>query len=346
MNNTLLTTILKILDSDLSKSMMLLQPVAIQLLLWFFMYELVSAMLLSEVGTNPLKVFIDKFKTWAFLYAIIYYFKEILELIKEMFAYFCKVAIGGGSIPDLYEVPQITIIVGFNSMKQIWNYIGASPSTWILLAGLVFGAVVFGKIALTVSMVVIEYMVMSSLVIILIPFMMFKKLSFVGDKVLGTMINLNMKIFVIRYLLTFFSKFITTPLDLSGLNGLAVVESSFYWLVAMAVLGLMTMKGNELASTLISGATTFGDSSELVGAVRGTIAKTVIGAKGAITGAKGAYGGAKTGASTGKAGTISGAVAGAKEGFSKGGLAGSLAGGLAGGIKGGINKYKNSKNSN
>ena len=79
MNDTLLIDIMKTLSLDLAKSMGLLQPVAIQLLLWFFMYELVSSMLLSEVGTNPLKIFIDKFKIWAFLYAIIYYFKEIFQ---------------------------------------------------------------------------------------------------------------------------------------------------------------------------------------------------------------------------------------------------------------------------
>ena len=39
MNDTLLIDIMKTLSLDLTKSMGLLQPVAIQLLLWFFMYE-------------------------------------------------------------------------------------------------------------------------------------------------------------------------------------------------------------------------------------------------------------------------------------------------------------------
>ena len=40
-----------------------------------------------------------------------------------------------------------------------------------------------------------------------------------------------------------------------------MLENSFYWLVAMGMMAMMTMKGNEMAQTLDN---SFGDSSELV----------------------------------------------------------------------------------
>ena len=56
----LLTDIIKGLKIDMMGTIDLLQPVAYQLLLWFFMFELVSGLLHSEPGVNPLKILINK----------------------------------------------------------------------------------------------------------------------------------------------------------------------------------------------------------------------------------------------------------------------------------------------
>lgn len=323
----LLTEILFGLKSDLSMAIVYLTPVAIQLLAWFFAYELVIGFLHSEAGSNPLVIFKSKLTTWAYLYAIIYFYKDLLDLINTMFTYFGSVSIGGGEVPTLEEVPSITLKVGLESVSKLWGYTKLTqPSTWILLVGLIFGLFVFGKIALTVGMVVIEYLVMSSIVIVLIPFMMFKKMAFVGDKVLGMIINLNMKLLMIRFLIFYFSKFLTEPLNInSSMSGLQVVEQSFFWLVAMAILGLMTMQGHTLAQALISGATSFGDSSELVAKARqgiaGTVGKVWNTAKGGIGIGHGLGSGMKQGYTSSKennSGGIMGSIGGTKEAILKG----------------------------
>lgn len=344
MATPLLTTILKELKVDLGNTVYVLQPVAIQLLMWFFMYELTTGLLLASPGTNPLVVLKEKLKVWAFLYTIIYFFKGLMDLIESMFLYFAKVATSGGSANiKLEEIPYSVLNLAFETVEQLFDsIILKKPATWLLLIGILVGLFVFAKVALTIGMVVLEYMVMSSLIIILVPFMMFEKLRFVGDKVIGTLINLNMKIFVIQYLLFFFNRFITEPITFKdGATGTEVLETSFYWLVAMAILSLMTLKGHEMAQTLISGVTSFGDSSELVGMARQNISTVGKRLGNMVTGAK-------TGMGAGKgaiAGAKEGAVKGSLNGGSIGGTVGAFLGGVKGGIQGGQQSYKSATKS-
>lgn len=342
MDTPLLTVIMRDLKVDLGSTVYVLQPVAVQLLAWFFMFELSSGLLLANPGTNPLMVFKSKFTTWAFLYLIIYYFKKLMDLIETLFLYFAKVATRGGSdsLP-LEEIPYNVINVAFKLIKELFSYIvWNKPATWILLIGIIVGLYIFAKVALTVGMVVLEYLVMSSLVIVLVPFMMFEKLRFVGDKVVGTLINLNMKIFVIQYLIVFFAKFLTKPIDIpAGAGGTEIIETSFYWLVAMAILALMTLKGHEMAQTLISGVTSFGDSSELIAMARkgiGSMGKRmgnmITGGKVSVGAGKGAIAGAREGA-----------VKGVQTGGSIGGAVGAALGGMKGALQGGSKSYRNSK---
>ena len=326
MDKPLITTILEDLQRDLAGTINLLQPVAIQLLLWFFMYDLTTALLLAKPGSNPLVILKEKIKVWAFLYAIIYFFKDIMDLIRELFQYFIKVAIGTDP-KKIAEIPYDILSLAYTALKNLLSMVSwRSPSTWTLFIGFIFGLFIFARICLTVGLVALEYMFMSSLTVVLVPFMMFEKLRFVGDKVIGTLINLNMKIFVIQYLMFYFMKFLKEPIEY-GDNGdiLHIIQNSFYWLVAMGMMGLMTMKGNEMAQTLISGVTSFGDSSELVRHARQGLSDLKGGIGGAITSGKTAKGAVKGG--------IGGAVEGGFSGLKYGGIGGTV-GTILGGIKG------------
>ncbi|WP_349764089.1 hypothetical protein [Fusobacterium sp. SYSU M8D902] len=348
----LLTEILKSLESDLSMTIVYLKPVAMQLLAWFFGFELLSGMLHSEAGSNPLIIFKSKISTWAYLYAIIYFYQDLLDLIKSMFTYFCKVAIGNGIVPDLVEMPTKVLALATTSIFQMASYAKlGQPSTWLVLVGVVFGLFVFAQITFTVGMVVIEYMVLTSLVIVLIPFMMFKKMAFVGDKVLGMVINLNMKILTIRFLMFYFTKFLSKGIPVvDGMEGTQILENIFYWLVAMACLGIMSMQGHSIAQALISGATSFGDSAEAIGKLRqstGSLVKGVMGGFSGIGTAHGVYQGIKQGAKAStenNSGGIMGAVGGIKAGMQEGrDLKSNHVGayGVGGAIGGGLRGFKN-----
>lgn len=318
MDITLLTEMLKGLEADLWKSSELLKPVAIQLLGWFFMFELTTGLLESKPGTNPLEILIDKMKRWAYLYAFIYFFDKAVELIEQLFNHFYTVATGDGGVM-LAQIPEKVLQFSMKSIFQLWDKIEKTqPATWLLLFGILIGVYVFGMVAMSVGMALIEYLVMKSLVIVLIPFMMFKKLSFVGDKVVGTLINLNMKLFVIKYLLFFFQKFLSKKLEVEGLAGMEIAERTTYWLIVMAIFGLTTTKGHELAQALISGTTTFGDASQLVGFARSSVVGMVSKAYNTMRGT------AKAGQSAGK-----GAMEGMKAGYQKG-ISGSIDGMKAG----------------
>lgn len=341
MDKPLITTILEDLQRDLSGTINLLQPVAIQLLLWFFMYDLTTALLLAKPGSNPLVILKEKIKVWAFLYAIIYFFKDIMDLIQELFQYFVKVAIGTQP-EELVEMPHNVLSLAYTALSILLDKVSwSSPSTWVLFVGFIVGLFVFARICLTVGLVTLEYMFMSSLTVVLVPFMMFEKLRFVGDKVIGTLINLNMKIFVIQYLMHYFMKFLAKPIEY-GDNGdiLHIIQNSFYWLVAMGMMAIMTMKGNEMAQTLISGVTSFGDSSELVRNAREGISKVGKAAAGAVTAGKTAAGATKGGIE----GAIDGGLKGSMKAGGIGAKVGSILGGIGGAAKGGYGAYRNHKN--
>lgn len=335
MPEPLITQIFKQLNTDFSSSISLLTPVAIQLLMWFFMYELCTSLLLAKAGTNPLLVLKDKLKVWAFLYAIIYFFKDLMKLITTIFQYFIRVSTGKAP-SELEELPYQVLTTAYTSLHGLLDSISwRKPSTWVLFAGFLIGLFIFARICLTVGMVILEYMVMSSLVIVLVPFMMFEKLRFVGDKVIGTLINLNMKVFVIQYLMFYFTKFLKAKLITKGSTD-SLIENSFYWLAAMGMLALVTLKGSEMAQTLISGVTSFGDSSELVGMARKGLSRIKGSFSGGITAGvtgKGAYSGMKEGAAAGKANAKS-SIGGAVRGFF---------GGTKGALTGGYKSYYNHK---
>ncbi len=300
------------------------------------MYDLTTALLLAKPGSNPLVILKEKIKVWAFLYAIIYFFKDIMDLIQELFQYFIKVATANN--PDkLSELPYKILHLAYVTLEQLLKEVDLfSPTTWALFAGFIIGLFVFARICLTIGLVILEYMFMSSLTIVLVPFMMFEKLRFVGDKVIGTLINLNMKIFVIQYLMFYFAKFLKEPIK----YGNNPVQNSFYWLAAMGMMAMMTMKGNEMAQTLISGVTSFGDSSELVRNAREGISKVGKAAAGAVTAGKTAAGATKGGIE----GAIDGGLKGSMKAGGIGAKVGSILGGIGGAAKGGYGAYRNHKN--
>lgn len=336
MDEPLITEIFKQLNTDFNSSISLLTPVAIQLLMWFFMYELCTNLLLAKAGTNPLLIIKDKIKVWAFLYAIIYFFKDFMSLINNIFQYFVRISTGKAP-SKLEELPFDVLMTAYNTLNGLLDSVSwRKPSTWVLFVGFVIGLFIFARICLTIGMVILEYMVMSSLVIVLVPFMMFEKLRFVGDKVVGTLINLNMKIFVIQYLMFYFTKFLKEDLITKGSTD-SLIENSFYWLTAMGMLALVTLKGSEMAQTLISGVTSFGDSSELMGMARkgiGRVAGTIGGGITAGVTGKGAYSGMKEGA-------VAGATKHSQS--SIGATVGAFFGGAKGALKGGYKSYYNHK---
>lgn len=325
MDKPLITKILEDLQKDLAGTIDLLQPAAIQLLLWFFMYDLTIALLVAKAGSNPLIILKEKIKIWAFLYAIIYFFKDIMGLIEDLFGYFIKTAVGSKPA-KIVELPYDVLSLAYTALDKLLEKISwSSPSTWVLFAGFLVGLYIFARICLTIGLVSLEYMFMSSLTIVLVPFMMFEKLRFVGDKVVGTLINLNMKIFVIQYLMHYFMKFLSKPIEYTNNDDIMhIIQNSFYWLAAMGMMALMTLKGNEMAQTLISGVTSFGDSSELVKSAREGLSKTVATLKGAGRGS----------------------VTGAKKGASIEPVAGGYVGAIGGAIKGAINGFRGKNNKN
>ena len=133
-----------------------------------------------------------------------------------------------------------------------------------------------------------------------------------------------------------FSEFFKEPL-MSNKDISYTIENSFYWLTAMAMLDLVTLKGREMAQTRVSGVTTFGDSSELVGMARTGLGRV----KGAVSGGITAGVAGKGAMQGAKAGSVEGAAKGINSGI--GATVGSYLGGLKGGIKGGYASYYNHK---
>lgn len=333
--NSMLTTMLGELQESLIGVIDNLKPVAVQILGVFFIFEVLIKIVNSNPNDSPLSIWINKFKTYFWLYMVIWLFPTIMSLVEKMFDYFYTSATSDTTVTTLKEIPQTVIDLGFKAFNSLYDGIN-NNSGWLSTFGfvsiimLIIGIIIliiFAKVAITICMVVIEYMVMSSLFIILVPFMMFEKLRFVGDKVIGTLINLQMKIFVIRFLLYFFAEYLKQPMNISGLEGTAVIQYGFYWTVVAGILALMMGKGSDMANTLISGVTNFGDSQELVGMARQGMGKTMSTLKAGYR--------AGTSSETSK-GARQGATDGAISGVMKGGVRRATSSAIIGGLKGGI----------
>ncbi|ERT66845.1 putative P-type conjugative transfer protein TrbL [Cetobacterium somerae ATCC BAA-474] len=322
-----LTTILNELMNKFSLATERLEPIALGILTLMFGFELLVAIAWRQEESDPVKILRNKFGMWAGLYTMIFMYRRLLVKINESFIWLAGKA-SGVEIKNPSGMPSAIIGNGFLELEKLRKNIQFSDmSSWLFLVLLIFGIVIVCYLALEIFIVYLEYSLITSLVIIFIPFCMFEKTRFMGERVFSLVISQNIKIFLLTFLISFITKYLNEPLVENTLGG------GLMYIAGLAGLAFLASKTSGLSASIIQGTPQLSSGLDVKSFTAGAIA----GAVGAGTIVKQAGIGASAGASQGG---ISGY---AKNGYA-GGVVGTVTGAIGGGISGAIKGAKNLKN--
>ncbi|MGL5204534.1 type IV secretion system protein [Cetobacterium sp.] len=322
---------LTIILDDLMKKFALaterLEPIALGILTLMFGFELLVAIAWRQEDSDPVKILRNKFGMWGGLYLMIFMYRRLLVKINESFIWLASKASGYNEVQPS-SMPSIIIKNGLSDLGKLLDSFSPLESvSWLKLGCYILGIIIICYLALEIFIVYLEYSLVTSLIIIFIPFCMFEKTRFMGEKVFSLVISQNIKIFILTFLVTFVTKYLAQPF-----NGTEPVEVIPY-IAGLAGLAFLVSKTAGLSASIIQGTPQLSSGLDVKSFTAGAIA----GAVGAGSIAKQAGIGASAGASQGG---ISGY---AKNGYA-GGVAGTVAGAIGGGISGAIKGAKNLKN--
>lgn len=322
-----LTSILNDLMGKFSLATERLEPIALGILTLMFGLEFLVAIAWRQEDSDPVKILRNKFSLWAVLYMMIFMYRRLLVKINESFIWLAGKA-SGVEIKNPEGMPSIIVQRGLAELKKAidpFNFTEAD--SWIGLLIYIIGIIIVCYLALEIFIAYLEYSLLTSLVIIFIPFNMFEKTRFMGERVFSLVISQNMKIFLLTFLVSFITKYLNEPLQSATLEGAIV------YLSGLAGLAFLASKTAGLSTSIIQGTPQLSSGGDIKSFTAGAVA----GAIGAGAIARQAGMGASTGATDG-------GISGYGKGGYAGSLAGSIYGGIAGGISGAIKGAKNLKN--
>ena len=189
-----------------------LEPIALGILTLMFGLEFVVAIAWRQEDSDPVKILRNKFALWAVLYMMIFMYRRLLVKINESFIWLAGKA-SGVEMKHPSSMPSAIIENGLEELSKL-----ASPfdildgSSWLGLLVYVVGMVIVCYLALEIFIAYLEYALLTSLVIIFIPFNMFEKTRFMVERVFSLVISQNIKIFLLTFLVSFITKYLNEPL--------------------------------------------------------------------------------------------------------------------------------------
>lgn len=185
-----------------------LLPDAMHLMSYLVALELVFlgvywALGAGNIGTETLK----KVTAIGFFVWIIQEMPDISKAILKSFG--SAGLIAGGNVITIQDMldPSAIVDIGFIATEPIFN---ALQSKWVvtftgILTGLAGLLVLFAYfvIAVNLFLIIIEFYVFTVCSVILIPFAVFKPLSFLSEKAIGGTFSISIKFMVIAFVISF-----------------------------------------------------------------------------------------------------------------------------------------------
>lgn len=234
-------------------------------------------------------------KYWIFYSFIVNY----VEKVKDTFIFFGMKGAGASGKPNLN--PSILFDKGYLILSKIWNeFSWNSPSTWGYFIAWIIGIIVIGFLALNIFVMLLEYLALTNLSVIFVPFLIFEKTEFIGAKVFQIIVSQSVRLMIISFLIEL------TFGQLDNLVTVSDAKGGFVVVLGLAGVTYLSFKAPDLASGMLNGAPslTWGKAWEDIKST-GRSAKST--AKGAIKAGKVAVktpgaikDGAKAGYSKGK----------------------------------------------
>ena len=237
-------------------------------------------------------------KYWIF-YSFIVNYVELITKVKDTFIFFGMKGAGSSGKPGLD--PDVLFDKGYSILSKIWNeFSWNAPSSWGYFIAWIIGIFVIGFLALNIFVMMLEYLALTNLSVVFVPFLIFEKTEFIGAKVFQIIVSQSVRLMIISFLIEL------TFGELNNLVTISDVKGGFVVVLGLAGITYLSFKAPDLASGMLNGAPslTWGKAWEDIKST-GRSAKST--AKGAISAGKVAVktpgaikDGAKTGYSKGK----------------------------------------------
>lgn len=266
-------------------------------------------------GSEALGKFIKKCLLIFFLLWMVQNYSGILTWVVEGFKYAGNTAAGGIAPINVMEDPSMILDTGLTLIDPMFNLairLGGDWNFFDALVTLICSLIVFFAyvvLALQVFLTRLEFALVTTLGLILIPFGVFKHTSFIADKVFGAVLSFGVKLMVLTLIIQISFPLLSSyqlPIDPEWKPMLTLCAIS----ISFAILAL---HAPSVASSLLSGSPTLSNAAIGTGAaVAGT--SYVMGSKvGAYAGAGGASLGGMTLGSGIRAATKLGSFGGGSE---------------------------------
>lgn len=271
---------------------------SIGLLSTFVAFQIVFTLWKKPTSMPFADIFDVLVKYWIF-YSFIVNYVELITKVKDTFIFFGMKGAGASGKPNLN--PSILFDKGYLILSKIWNeFSWNSPSSWGYFIAWIIGIIVIGFLALNIFVMLLEYLALTNLSVVFVPFLIFEKTEFIGAKIFQVIVSQSVRLMVLAFLV---------ELTFGQLNNLVTindVQDGFITVLGLSGITYLSFKAPELAGGILNGAPslTWGKAWEDIKST-GRSAKST--AKGAIKAGKVAVktpgaikDGAKAGYSKGK----------------------------------------------
>lgn len=271
---------------------------SIGLLSTFVAFQLVFTLWKKPTSMPFADIFDVLVKYWIF-YSFIVNYVELITKVKDTFIFFGMKGAGSSGKPGLD--PDVLFDKGYFILNKIWNeFSWNAPSSWGYFIAWIIGIFVIGFLALNIFVMMLEYLALTNLSVVFVPFLIFEKTEFIGAKIFQIIVSQSVRLMIISFLIEL------TFGQLDNLVTVSDVKGGFVVVLGLAGITYLSFKAPELASGMLNGAPslTWGKAWEDIKST-GRSAKST--AKGAISAGKVAVNtpgaikdGAKAGYSKGK----------------------------------------------
>jgi P-type conjugative transfer protein TrbL len=273
-------------------------PLSIGLLSTFVAFQIVFTLWKKPTSMPFADIFDVLVKYWIF-YSFIVNYVELITKVKDTFIFFGMKGAGASGKPSLN--PDVLFDKGYRILEKIWNsFSWNAPSSWGYFVAWIIGIFVIGFLALNIFVMMLEYLALTNLSVIFVPFLIFEKTEFIGAKIFQVIVSQSVRLMVLAFLVEL------TFGQLNNLVAINDVQDGFIAVLGLSGITYLSFKAPDLASGMLNGAPslTWGKAWEDIKST-GRSAKST--AKGAISAGKVAVktpgaikDGAKTGYSKGK----------------------------------------------
>lgn len=221
-------------------------PLSIGLLSTFVAFQIVFTLWKKPTSMPFADIFDVLVKYWIF-YSFIVNYVELITKVKDTFIFFGMKGAGSSGKPSLN--PDVLFDKGYRILEKIWNsFSWNAPSSWGYFVAWIIGIFVIGFLALNIFVMMLEYLALTNLSVIFVPFLIFEKTEFIGAKIFQVIVSQSVRLMVLAFLVEL------TFGQLNNLVAINDVQDGFIAVLGLSGITYLSFKASELASGMLNGA--------------------------------------------------------------------------------------------